>query len=133
MEAQNLCPRPHSFPVISWGSTPAQPPPSSSQQPGAHHLHPAAPEGARGPSLLFSLLRPPRPLHPTAFQQEEASSQALVVKNLPAVREMPVQSLGQEDALQEGTATHSSLLAWRILMDRGAWRALVQGVRVRHD
>ena len=56
-----------------------------------------------------------------------------MVKNLPAVRETPVQSLGQEDALQEGTATRSSLLAWRILMDRGAWRALVQGVRVRHD
>ena len=121
------------LPSDALGFDPARPPPSSSQQPGAHHLPPAAPEGARGPSLLSSLLRPPGPLLPTAFQQEEASSQALVVKNLPAVRETPVQSLGQEDALQEGTATRSSLLAWRILMDRGAWRALVQGVRVRHD
>ena len=38
---------------------------------------------------------------------------------------MWVQSLGQKDPLEEGTATHSSILAWRILMDRGAWMALV--------
>ena len=35
---------------------------------------------------------------------------------------------GQEDPLEEGMATHSSVLAWRILMDRGAWRATVHGV-----
>ena len=34
---------------------------------------------------------------------------------------MQVQSLGQEDPLEEGMATHSSILAWRIPMDRGAW------------
>ena len=33
-----------------------------------------------------------------------------------------VQSLGWEDPLEEGLETHSSILAWRILMDRGAWR-----------
>ena len=33
--------------------------------------------------------------------------------------------LGWEDPLEEGMATHSSILAWRILMDRGAWRAIV--------
>ena len=38
---------------------------------------------------------------------------------------MQVQSLGQEDALEESTATHSSILAWRIPMDRGAWWATV--------
>ena len=37
-----------------------------------------------------------------------------VVKNLPAVQEIQVQSLGREDALKEGTATHSSTLALRI-------------------
>ena len=37
-----------------------------------------------------------------------------VVKNLPAMQETQVQSLGQEDLLEEGTATHSSVLAWRI-------------------
>ena len=36
------------------------------------------------------------------------------VKNLPAMQETQVQSLGQEDLLEKGMATHSSLLAWRI-------------------
>ena len=36
------------------------------------------------------------------------------VKSLPAVQETQVRSLGQEDALEEGMATHSSILAWRI-------------------
>ena len=42
--------------------------------------------------------------------------------------EMQVQSLGQEDPLEKEMATHSSILAWRIPMDRGAWWATVQGV-----
>ena len=37
-----------------------------------------------------------------------------MVKNLPALQETWVQSLGQEDPLEEGMATHSSILAWRI-------------------
>ena len=37
-------------------------------------------------------------------------------------------TLGGEDALEEGMATHFSILAWRIPMDRGAWRATVHGV-----
>ena len=36
-----------------------------------------------------------------------------MVKNLPAMQEIPVQPLGQEDPLEEGMATHSSILAWR--------------------
>ena len=51
-----------------------------------------------------------------------------LVKNLPAMWETWVQSLGWEDPLEEGMATHSSILAWRILMHRGAWRAAVHGV-----
>ena len=43
-------------------------------------------------------------------------------------KETWVQSLGWEDPLEEGMATHSSILAWRIPMDRGAWRATVYGV-----
>ena len=39
---------------------------------------------------------------------------AQLVKHLPAVWETWVQSLGWEDPLEEGTATHSSILAWRI-------------------
>ena len=37
-----------------------------------------------------------------------------MVKNLPALQETQVQSLGQEDPLEKGMATHSSVLAWRI-------------------
>ena len=37
-----------------------------------------------------------------------------MVKNLPAMQETQVQSLGQEDPLEKGMATHSSILAWRI-------------------
>ena len=37
-----------------------------------------------------------------------------MVKNLPAMRETQVQSLGQEDPLEKGMVTHSSILAWRI-------------------
>ena len=51
-----------------------------------------------------------------------------MVKNLPAMQETWVQSLGLEDPLEEGTATHSSILAWRIPMDRGAWWVTVHGV-----
>ena len=39
---------------------------------------------------------------------------AQTVKNVPATRETWVQSLGQEDPLEKGTATHPSILAWRI-------------------
>ena len=37
-----------------------------------------------------------------------------VVKNLPAMQEIQVQSLSQEDPLEKGMATHSGILAWRI-------------------
>ena len=50
------------------------------------------------------------------------------VKNLPAMWETWVQSLGWEDPLEEGMATHSSVLAWRIPMDRRVWWATVHGV-----
>ena len=42
--------------------------------------------------------------------------------------EMWVQSLGREDPLEESMATHCSILAWRIPMDRVAWRAMVRSV-----
>ena len=59
---------------------------------------------------------------------EQASLVAQLVENPPAMRETWVQSLGWEDPLEEGMATYSSVLAWRIPMDRGAWRATVHGV-----
>ena len=53
----------------------------------------------------------------TGYVSKWASQMALVVTNLPAYagdKRDTVQSLGQEDALEEGMATHSSILAWRI-------------------
>ena len=47
---------------------------------------------------------------------------AQTVKNLPAMWETWVLSLGWEDPLEEGKATHSSILAWRILMDKATWQ-----------
>ena len=53
---------------------------------------------------------------------------AQVIKNLPAMWETWIQFLGWENPLEEGMATHSSILAWRIPMDRGTWQAAVHGV-----
>ena len=44
-----------------------------------------------------------------------------MVKNPPATWETWIQSLGWGDTLEKGMATHSSILAWKIPMDRGAW------------
>ena len=52
-------------------------------------------------------------------------------KELPAMQELQetwFQSLGLEDPLEEGMATDSSILAWRIFMDKGAWWATIHGV-----
>ena len=57
-----------------------------------------------------------------------ASLVAEMVKNLPVMKETWVRSLGWEDPLEEGMATHSSILAWTIPMDRGDWQATVHGV-----
>ena len=51
-----------------------------------------------------------------------------MIENLQAIQEIQVQSLGREDPLEEEMATHSSIPAWRIPMDRGAWWATVHGV-----
>ena len=48
-----------------------------------------------------------------------------MVQNLPAMREIEIQSLGQEGPLEKGMATHSIILAWRV---SGAWWATVPGV-----
>ena len=53
---------------------------------------------------------------------------AQIIKNLPAMPETWVLSLDWEDSLEKGRATHSSIPAWRIPMDRGAWWATVHGL-----
>ena len=51
-----------------------------------------------------------------------------MVKNLPAVQETQVQSLGLKDPLEKDMATHSSILAWKNPMGRGDRQATVHGV-----
>ena len=53
---------------------------------------------------------------------------AQLVKNLPAMQETPVQFLGWEDPLEEGMATHSSILAWRI-----PWTEEPGGLQIHGD
>ena len=54
---------------------------------------------------------------------------AQLVKNLPAIQEILVRFLGQEDPLEKGTATHSSILAWKIPWTRQS----MESQRVRQD
>ena len=57
-----------------------------------------------------------------------------MVKNLPAIQDTWVQSLGSEDLLEEEMATHSSILAWRISWTEEPGRLQSMGLqRVRHD
>ena len=63
-----------------------------------------------------------------------ASLVVQVVKSLPAMQETWVRSVDWEDPLEKGMATHSNILAWRILKDTGAWHATVHSdARVGHD
>ena len=57
-----------------------------------------------------------------------------MVKNLPAIAETQVQSLGQEDSLEKGMATHSSILTWRIPWTEEPGGLQSKGLqRVGHD
>ena len=56
------------------------------------------------------------------------SGVAQMVKNLPAMQETWVQSLGREDPVEEGMGTHSSIVAWRIPWTEEPWWAAVHGV-----
>ena len=62
------------------------------------------------------------------LQYSWASLVAQMVKNLPAIQETWVLSLGGEDPLKESLTAHSNTLAWRIPMDRGACQAIVHGI-----
>ena len=53
---------------------------------------------------------------------------AQLVNNPHAMQETLVRFLGWEDPLEKNMATHSSILTWRIPMDRGAWQAAVHGI-----
>ena len=63
-----------------------------------------------------------------------ASQVAQMIKNLPAIQKTWVQSLGQEDPLEKGMATHSSILAQRIAWTEEPGGPQSTGLqRVRHD
>ena len=62
------------------------------------------------------------------LQYSWASLVTQMAKNLPAMWETWVQTLGWDDPLEEGMEIHSSVLAWIISMDRGAGQATVCGV-----
>ena len=67
------------------------------------------------------------------LQYSWVSLVARMVKNPLAMWSTWVQSLGWEDPIEEGMAAYSSILAWRIPMDRDTWWATAHGVTVRHD
>ena len=58
---------------------------------------------------------------------------AQMVKNLPAMQETKVPSLSQEDPLEEGMATHSSILAWGIPGTEDPGGLQSWGRKIRHD
>ena len=65
---------------------------------------------------------------------KEPSLVTQTVKNLPATWETWVQSLGQEDPLEKGMATHSSILVWRSSWTEDSGRLQSMGLqRVRHN
>ena len=83
---------------------------------------------AGDPSSIPGLGRTPGEGIGYPLQYSRASLAAQTAKNLLAMQDTWVRSLGWDNPLEESMTTHSSILAWRILMDRGAWRATVRGV-----
>ena len=84
---------------------------------------------------MYKILRNPLPVFLLNPQKSVvnahavgSSPEAQTIKNLLTVQETWILSLGWEDTLEEGMAAHSSILAWRIPMDRGAGWATVHGV-----
>ena len=83
---------------------------------------------------LSTVILEPKNIKSATFSPFTTFLVAQMVKNLPAMQETWVQSLGWEDALQKGMAKYSSTLAWRIPMDRGAWGLQSMGSqRIQHD
>ena len=87
-----------------------------------------SPFNAIDTGLILGLRRSPGEEIGYTLQYAWASLVAQTVKNPPAMWEIWVPSLVWEDLLEMGMETHSSILAWKIPMDTGAWRATVHGV-----
>ena len=88
-------------------------------------------------SISFQALQVARAhsyISPEANTAWYRSKDGSAVKNPPAIQEMGVQSLGWEDPLEEGTATHSSIPAWRIpWTEEPGWLQSRGSQKVRHD
>ena len=83
---------------------------------------------------MFLLPLPSLLLKYAKFIPPWASPMAQMVKNLTAMQETQVRSLGQEDPLEKGRATHFSILAWRIPWTEEPGRFQSMGLqRVGHD
>ena len=79
------------------------------------------------PSRIPELGRSPGERTSYPPQDSWPSLEAQMVKKPLAMQETWVPLLGWEDPLEEGMVTYTSILAWRIPMDREAWRATIQG------
>ena len=88
---------------------------------------------AGDPGLIPGLGRTPGEGIGYPLQCSWASLVVHIVKNLPAMREAWVWSLGWEDLLEEDVATHSSILAWRIPWTEEPGRLQFMGLEVGHD
>ena len=91
--------------------------------------------GSRWTNLPFADLCLQGPWDISCCHDKDGTSLiAQMVKNMPAMQETQVQPLGQEDLLQKGMATHSSITAWRIpwTEESGGLQSL-GSQRVRHD
>ena len=88
---------------------------------------------AGDPSQTLELGRSPGEGTGYPLQYSWTSLVAQIGKNPLAMWETRVQYLGWQDSLEEGMATHFSILTWRIPMDRGAWQAAVHDVTKESD
>ena len=70
---------------------------------------------------------------PDACNSSKLRTVVQLVKNQPAMQEIPVRFLGQEDPLEEGMATHSSILAWSIPTEEPGGLHSMGSQRVGHD
>ena len=93
--------------------------------------------GSTGERQKVRLKRSAGPNHESscvACKESELSLVAQTVKKLPAMQDTHVRSLGQKDPLENGMATHSSILAWRILWtEQPSWLQSMGLQRFRHD
>ena len=80
---------------------------------------------------IFALVLSPQIFpysYPSSIKLAPGFPGGSVVKNSLAMKETQVRSLHKEDPLETEMETHSSILAWRVPMNRGAWRATAHGV-----